>query len=556
MREPLPRTSTVSGVLSGLSVLASALLLELGRNLVMNSFGDGAEVQLLASGLRWLSVAVIVLAVVYTGYRLTAERRSRARLARRRMLLADLDGPALTEPVTPPPPPPPPQRDPGLAGDPVAAALRELPVTEYDAATVYAIATAVGMEQALAPEPPPSGDQTIALGERWTASDLLARLVAAGVLVCHQPQRYRLARVPVSPGREVVIAGAVWQAALFALLCHNADRAASWAAGATTVPSAPRARRWFIAAEPRLRALVRRCCRDGIAHAIPPATAAQLVRIGDALDIWYAVSRAEGGETRAVARDLAELGPDALGGHQTAVLLRAGRLTGSPSRWQRPWRRATGVRARAEHGAGLRLLDTATTPEALAAAVDRLRAAYWRLPREDLANQVRVLADLAVAHIHQGRLDAAQDRLELAALRALDDEDIDGWARVHELAGAVYWARGEPRAALRCWQRALTSYRDLADDNGIGRCLQHLGAAVLIAPEHGDLVLGGDGAPGAPEVLRRAHSWLAEAGRRDPGTAYVSEYLARAATIRGVSEPPDLDHWPVAVRDATGTDPV
>ncbi|MFQ6231110.1 hypothetical protein, partial [Nocardia sp. NPDC002869] len=107
MREPLPRTSVVSGVLSGLSVLASALLLELGRNLVMNSFGESAEVQLVASGLRWLAVLLVVLALIYTGFRLTDERRDRRRLRRRRDLLADLDGPPLTGPPVPHPPPPP-----------------------------------------------------------------------------------------------------------------------------------------------------------------------------------------------------------------------------------------------------------------------------------------------------------------------------------------------------------------------------------------------------------------------------------------------------------------
>jgi hypothetical protein len=91
--------------LSGLSVLASALLLELGRNLVMNSFGESAEVQLVASGLRWLAVLLVVLALFYTGFRLTDERRDRRRLRRRRDLLADLDGPPLTGLPAPHPPP-------------------------------------------------------------------------------------------------------------------------------------------------------------------------------------------------------------------------------------------------------------------------------------------------------------------------------------------------------------------------------------------------------------------------------------------------------------------
>lgn len=553
MREPLPRASVVSGVLSGLSVLASALLLELGRNLVMNSFGDSAEVQLLASGLRWLAVLIVASALLYTGYRMTAEQRDRRRLLRRRTLLAELDGPPLAGPLVPRPAPPPPTDDPGLDGHPLAAALAELPVTEYDAATVHAILTAVGMELTLGPETgiPPGSTPPIALGEPWTATGLLARLLSDGMLVCHETQRYRLARRPESRDRAAVLAGAVWQAALFALLCHSADRATSWAIGMTTVPFGPRARRWFAVEERGLRALVRQCRHRDFAEAVPPATATQLVRIGDALDIWYSAGPADDGETRSVASDLAELGPSVLGGHHRAIVLRSGVPGAPPPRRRSWWGRATGVAARAEHAAGLALLESATTPETLAAAVDRLRSAWWRLPRDDRANQVRVLTDLAVAHIHQGRLDAAQDRLELAALRAAADEDADGWARVHEIAGAVAWARGEPRGALRCWQRALTTYRELADDNGIGRCLQHLGAAVLVAPEHGDLVLDADCASDITGVLRCAHSWLAEAGRRNPDAAHLGYYTDRAATIRGVAEPPDFDRWPVLVHEET-----
>lgn len=558
MREPLPRTPVVSGVLSGLSVLASALLLELGRNLVMNSFGDSAEVQLVASGLRWLAVLLVVLALVYTGFRLTAERRDRRRLRRRRDLLADLDGPPLTGPSAPQPlspsPEPGAEPDDALGDHPVAAALHALPVTEYDAATVHAILTAVGMELAVLPDTgsSASGERPIALGERWTATGLLAQLISDGVLICHETQRYRLVRYPAVPDRATAIAGPIWQAALFALLRHSADRATSWAIGVTTVPFGPRARRWFAVEEPRLRALVRQSCRGDFAAAIPPATAAQLVRIGDALGTWYAVGPADNSEIRSVAADLLELGPAVLGGHHRAIELRAGTAEEPPPwRWRPWWRRATGVGARAEHAAGLALLESADTPQRLAAAVDRLRAAWWLLPRDDRTNQVRVLTDLAVAHIHQGRLDAAQDRLELAALRAREDENADGWARVHEVAGAVAWARGEPRGALRCWQRALTVYRALADDNGIGRCLQHLGAAILVAPEHGDLVLEVDPAHDVAEVLCHAHSWLAEAGRRNPDAAHVGYYSDHAATIREVAEPPDFERWPLEDREET-----
>ncbi|MGW0182945.1 tetratricopeptide repeat protein, partial [Nocardia sp. NPDC003345] len=220
-----------------------------------------------------------------------------------------------------------------------------------------------------------------------------------------------------------------------------------------------------------------------------------------------------------------------------------------------PWRRTSGVGARAEYERALTLLNATDDPDAVPQAVERLRKAWWRLPRADAANQVRVLTALAVAYIRQGRLDAAQDRLELAALRARDAGDDDGWARAQELTAVVHWTRGEPRAALRCWQRALTIYRDLSDADGIGRTLHNIGAAALKAPEHGDLLLGGVEAPAAMEVLRYAHSWLAEAARRDPAPASARQYTVDAAAARGGAVAPPMGRWPLEVRDVGGPDP-
>ncbi|MEU4311796.1 tetratricopeptide repeat protein [Nocardia sp. NPDC024068] len=569
MRE-MPR---VPGVLGGLSVVASALLLELGRNLVMNSFGEGSEVQVLASGLRWLAVLVIALALLYTGYRVIADRRSGVRRAYRRSLLDGLDGPPPSDSPAVAREPEPAPGGHAADGNAVAAALRELPVFDYDAATVHAILTAMGMEQVPAAQPVPPVAPAPALVEPWTAAGLLANLVRGEVLECYERQRYRIVRAPWEPARAIVLAGALWQAALFALVSHTADRAAGWAAGMTTAVLAPRARRWFAVEEKWLREIVANCCNDAlVVAAVPPATAVQLVRIGDALDVWYALggdgvdeesgvdgdggAEEDGGEkhTRTVARELMKLGPVKLGGHYTAMRLRAKVLEGAvPRRWP-PWWRTTGIGARAEHANGLTLLETATSPPEVSKAVERLREAWWRLPREDAASQVRVLTALAVAYIRLGRVDAAQDRLELAALRARDDEDGDGWARAQELTAAVYWSRGEPRAALRCWLRALTTYRDLADDRGIGRTLQHLGGAALKVPEHADLLLVGDGAPGEAEVYWCAHGWLAEALRRNPDAAYAQDYHADAAELRGGADAPAMDRWPPEARDPAEPD--
>ncbi|MGW0182402.1 hypothetical protein, partial [Nocardia sp. NPDC003345] len=346
----------VSGVLGGLSVLASALLLELGRNLVMNSFGEGADVQALASGLRWLAVFVIVLAVLYTAYRFTADRRSGARLAARRSLLAGLDAPppagpeaaAARELASAP------GTDPGLFGalstderqplETVAAALRELPVFDFDAATLHAILTGMSIAPVSAPRAVGmAGAHSPARAEPWTAVEMTARLVRHGVLECYAPQRYRIAKASASPTRSGVLADGLWHAGLFALVSHTAGRAEGWAAGSTTVAFGSRARRWFAVEERWLRAIVATCCADEGEHpgagvhqgsrgpgtgcriSVAPAVAAELARIGDALDSWYALRPDGGGaRARAVAAELEKLGPAKLGSRYRGIEIRAG----------------------------------------------------------------------------------------------------------------------------------------------------------------------------------------------------------------------------------------
>ncbi|WP_280458226.1 tetratricopeptide repeat protein [Nocardia carnea] len=576
MTEPLPRSAVVPGVLGGLSVLATTLLLELGRTLVMNSFGESDGVRLLSSGLRWLAVLIVVLAVLYAGYRFAMERRARLRLVARRDTLAVLDGtrpagPPVTRDIAAPTDSP---HIPGWRSD-VVAALRELPVRSYDTATLHAVLAAVAAVHDDLPGPLPRPAESASsesaepgpLALPCTAPGLRQRLEHCGVLD-HRADHYVLVKVPEAPAAPQVRAGSIWPAALYALLSHCAGQAASWAVALTRIPFAPGARRWFTVEQAYLVALVERVCAppgtggrsaghpDG-ARSIPPATVVQLVRIADALDIWYSHQvRMSDDQSAAVAATLGRLTersamswytrsmelrqPQTRGPGQRPAGAGAGaqehrlQTAGDPAAHPEPPRRgdsqehpagppcgvrrqATGLAARWQHRAALEQLSTAGTARELEAAVQLLRAAWWRLPREDATNQVRVLANLAVAHIEQGRLDAAADRLELAAVRAAGEEDDDGRALVHELDGAVCWARGEPRSALRHWQRALTLYDDLADDRGIARCLHHIGSAVLVVPEHADVVLGDDPLPAARDISRNAQDWLGEAAARRTG---------------------------------------
>lgn len=560
------RPTFLEGLLAGSSVLATALLLELARNLVVNSFSESAALQVLGSTLRWLSVLIVAVSMVYAGYRFLNGQREQRGLARRLELLADLEELGLpVEEAAPRPPAPDPESAPDLGRHWISATLRDLPVTEFDTATLLAVLTAILDAPTLLPlEVPPRGRS-----QRRTATVLLDELAQAGIVIGHGVQRYRLSRAPVEPRCAEVVADKRWQAALPALLRHCADRACGWAVALDTTPYAESARRWFTVEEPYLCRLVKECADPAIPVSV--AAAAELVRISDALDSWYARTGRPENEN-GVAESLQSIrGLDTLVLSRDLARLRAGLLRERPRRY-RPRRLSTGLAARWEHRVAVELL--AGTSAHVDEAVDRLESAWALLPREDIAGEVCVLINLAVAHIRQGRLDAARDRLELAEVRTRGGHDPGGRAQVHELAGVVWWVRGEPRRALRAWQRALTCYRDLADDLGTARCLRHLGSVIALAPEHGDLLLGADPPPDTDEVRRRARGWLVEAQRRRPGASLAGVPAERAggARVSRRSHPARPNHllvpdgyravpsplfrWPLPAPDRTAEDPL
>ncbi|WP_249644777.1 tetratricopeptide repeat protein [Nocardia sputi] len=511
-----PRSSIWLGFLGTASVVAYTVLFELVRTLVVNSFGENAVVEFLNGPLRWFSALFVAAAATYALHRFAVGYRTKLRTARAMDSIAGLvePGPALADPsprvVTPPP-----RRVAALNGHLIAAVLRDLPVHDYETVALLAVLNAIRDTPGRLPvarEP-----------SARTATMLVEGLRRRGVLAHDGAQRFCVRQVPELPDRATVTAGPQWGAALTALLHHYADRAGRWAIALETRRFAVGARRWFEAEEPYLRALVAACANPGVEF--PAAALAHLLGIGNALDVWYArIGMAE--NERGVPDDLCSLpGLDDL--NRDLMLLRAGRLPERP-RGYRPRRLSTSLAARWEHHAALRRL--ATVPLDLDEVADQLETAWWLLPRDDIPGEVCALINLAVVHIRQGRLDAAQDRLELAESLTRTGLDPDGRAQTHETMGALWWARGEPRRALRCWQLALSAYRVLDDDPGIGRCLQHLGSAVVIAPDHATLLLPADPPLTRVEALRQATGWLAEARRRHPAAHHAERYAAQART--------------------------
>ncbi|MFI2281012.1 tetratricopeptide repeat protein [Nocardia beijingensis] len=555
-----PRSSIWLGFLGTASLVAYTVLFELVRTLVVNSFGENAVVQFFNGPLRWLSVLLIAAAATYALYRFARGYRTKVRTAREMDLIVGLiePGPALAD-RRPRETAPPPRRVAALDGHHIAAVLRDLPVHDYETVALLAVLNAIRDTPGrlpLAREP-----------SARTAAKLLEGLHRREILTEDGAQRWRVRQVPELPDRATVIAGPQWGAALTALLHHYADRAGRWAIALESRRFAVGARRWFQTEEPYLRTLVAACARQvnpphsadppdpGVDY--PPAAVAHLIHLGNALDVWYArIGLEENG--RGVADDLCAL-PETDELNRNLLLLRAGRLTERP-RGYRPRRLSTSLAARWEHQAALRRLGGESP--ALDDVADQLETAWWLLPRDDVAGEVCALINLAVVHVRQGRLDAAQDRLELAESLTRSGLDPDGRAQTHETMGTMWWARGEPRRALRCWQLALTAYRALDDDLGIGRCLQHLGSVIVTDPDHATLLLPDDPPLTRTEALRQATGWLAEARRRHPAARHAEYYAAQAPSSlradRGVrnalpsrrrTPPARIDRWPAAVED-------
>ncbi|MEV0708150.1 tetratricopeptide repeat protein [Nocardia aurea] len=545
--ERTPRSPILEGLLGTAEVIAWALVLELGRNVVISSFGENATVKAIGGALRGLAIMLVLIAGSYVAYRRTAGLREQRRADRELAMVAGLADPG--DPVAGGRVggcPGPPRELAHSDDDKTAAVLRHLPVGEFETAALLAVLTAI-LE---APDRLPRNDPP---STQRTAHMLLAELCVGpdSILEHLGSDRYCVRRVPRDSGLETVVADEKWWAAMPALVGHYADHATRWAIALELTPTAGAARRWFEAKEPYLREILVGCTKYTFAQHISFATACELVRISDALDVWYtrteSVGRLEMARRLRFIEALKEL---------PLIRLRGNLPPTGPG--NRPLVLSSSLSARWKHQVAVRRLSTAqanqvVSTSALPEAERELKAAWWLLPRADVAGQVCALINLAIVHTHQGRLAAAQDRLELAESLTESGRDPGGRAHTHEILGALCWARGENVIALRYWQRALGSYLTLADDRGTGRCLQHLGSAMVVAPDYGSHLLPPRLSSTHHTVVRQASGWLAEARRLNPSVGLVGYYADKAsAELRTFGPVPEsrgalsaIDHWPL-----------
>ncbi|MFI6865922.1 hypothetical protein [Nocardia sp. NPDC050406] len=598
-----PRSALLRALLGTASAAATALIYELVRTLVVDSVGDDPRVKSAIETIFWVPVVLVAAAAAaYVGYRVTRDLRQRLAAARTSDLVADLVPPGPTVAVG------------ATAGvdltgevdtlgddygwaDEAIRVLHALPVRTFRTSALLAMLTA--MLEAPARDPDEPKPPTV------KAFSLLGALSPTYLSLSSGDQWEWRGRAdslvgPNAPGqRDPRWRGPMWRAALPALLRYHADLAQRWAIALNRPETAVGAARWFAAEADELRTLITSCATGEVATRLEPmleVIVPELARIADALDSWYAtlglpenVSRHDGGSSSAQAmRDLTtgaqrqprpefalwwqlariRTGETAYGARRLGRRRALRRLMIRRHRY-RPREYASSLLARGEHRAALARLSTpgleAPQPYPPSEPVDRrtaldeieaqLEHAWWRLPRADVAGEVAALVNLAIVHLHQSRLEAAADRLELAQSLSRAGRDPRGHAHVRETMGALWWARGEPVRALGCWQSGLRAYRALEDDLGIARCLQHLGGAAVVAPELCGELVGGTADSSTTEVLRQATGWLGtaqrlgESGGRPP--RYAGHYRDRAVAALAAAPTPvtplaEVEHWPLA----------
>ncbi|MEQ4205896.1 hypothetical protein [Actinopolymorpha sp. B9G3] len=366
------------------------------------------------------------------------------------------------------------------------------------------------------------------------------------------------------------------RAALSSLVHRYADLAERWSILLDSVDYARSAVLWFQAEEPLLRALLTASYADTPTEDYPEGellalTLDDLARLADAVDVWYVRQQQVFG-ARLVQENLVKLAYtagrhdlDRLAAVRMAAVYRSAGMfddaaamlsqAGVPvpaDRWSwLPWRRPTAWDLGAWHHHERALLhlaraESATDPMLaaveLAGAELELQRVWQRLPRKNVKGEVTTLLTMGVVYLHQGRPDRALDRLDLAESRSGECGDSAGQAHAAELRGVAAWMQGRATVAAALWQHALTEFRKLADHQGEGRCLQHLGSAVLVAPELAGLLLGEDRRT-VTEVtaIQHAHVWL-ELSRRlragQPVSPIADGYLRLARSRAGRSHSP------------------
>lgn len=191
----------------------------------------------------------------------------------------------------------------------------------------------------------------------------------------------------------------------------------------------------------------------------------------------HTVAGASAGGTRRAGER--QDGTDAIGGDQ------------QPTGWppadievrQHPRRFRSALRSRLAHDRAMFALTAGErTDNGLRDVEQLLREAWLWLPRNDLVGAATILINLSIVHLHQGRLQPARDRLDLAESLAVTANDAGARARATELQGVAAWSGGQGSRAMQQWELGRQRYRALGERYGEGRCCQHLGSAALHAP--------------------------------------------------------------------------
>ncbi|GAB2632283.1 hypothetical protein [Nocardia goodfellowii] len=481
---------------------------------MVDSVGKSPAFVFLGQLLSWLWWVLPLLGAGWWLYAFVTDRRERSRVARELELIEQLvpPGPAVSMSGGHQCP-----SAPDLIFEEMdqlcltmARLLHTLPLREYDSAALLAMVGAVVEVLPRVDVQPRATPQNSI--PAVTAKYVLDRLVTAHVLRPGGPHGYCVhkglwsAQLPSSQSSVQESIEQMRNVAVSVLLEYWAQVTGRWAIALGTQELAVGARRWFEGHHGYLLELVGAFARfDPLPYDAVPS----LARLVDALDVWNAALGKEEFETQIesfVPRPVNFL--DQLA-EKNYVWMRAGRLNERP-RFYNTRALAPGNEARKLHREALDQIGTDTCN--WEQTVEKLEKAWWRLPRKDLAGEVCIAINLAIAHIVQGRFEAAAAQIELAETLARRG-DPGGLAHVFEIYGALYWARGEERRAFTAWQYALEQYRALADDLGAGRCQQHIGRALLAAPRYAGVLMEPE--PGTEltedNVRSHAHARLDEA---------------------------------------------
>lgn len=511
-----PRSTLWRVAVGTTPVVATALTLEFGRTLVVDSFGETEVVQTLASTLRAFWILLVVGGVLFAGYRWYSQRQDGDRLAHELALLDSLDAPEVAVTGIPPhsvqfAPFTGPVRS--RTG---AAVLWRLPIRRYDSALLLTVA------EALTEAAHSLDDSGAAAPPFRTATEFCDQLLHDGVLAVFGAQYYPTERRAPS-GPDPVLTTPAWAAAIYALVREYADRASAHAVALGHPEHAVAARRWFGASVRDLYDLLTGCAGAPLRDHLPAAALPELVRILDALEVRYAGNPAFVrlcGRVEKIPK-LATLFPV----QHDLVRLRANLQINERTRF-RPLSWSTGVAARSSHMRALRDLSHLRTESELDDVATELGRTWRLLPRADLHAEVCVLINLAVVELRRGNLDAAGDRLDLALARTESGRDPAGRVHATEISGVLHWMRGATPVALRDWLTAHTGYNALHDHRGAARCLRHLGAALAGGSKYGGIAIAPTSGAVLPhsEVVTVARHWRADADRleRDGPAAVLS----------------------------------